>query len=250
MPDPLLAKNPSSWSAKAGAILRHLVSVAKPKRKCDWRFLAIALVADFAFIGIFIAYAFAEHYGLEASPLRGNVKFSFVDGGYPERYGYAQQVVAVLLLLATYSKRRQPVYLMLALLFAVSVLDDSMALHEAMGDYLSMNTGISAATGELVGWSALGLLPMLAVLLGYLRSDPRSRRDAQVFFVAIVLLLFFAVGMDIVHSVIHQQLGRFQTVLTVVEDGGELVTFTLICALSLGIFRLQQEPQESFTDSR
>ncbi|MCK0508245.1 hypothetical protein [Aromatoleum anaerobium] len=224
--------------------------MATPKRKCDAAFLAMALVADFAFIGIFVAYAFAEHYGIEASPLYGNVKFSFVDGGYPERYGYAQQAVATLLLLATYSKRRQPVYLMLALLFAVSVLDDSMALHEAMGNYFAMKVGTSVATGELVGWSTLGLLPMLAVLLGYLRSDSRSRRDAQVLFVAIVLLLFFAVGMDIVHGVIHQQLGRFQTVLTVIEDGGELVTFTLICALSLGIFRLHQELQGSFTDSR
>lgn len=233
-PEPGRAPFPTS---RARAILSHCMLLARAATGADRALLAALLIADAVMIAGYVAFAYAEHYGIQGSPFYGNLKFSFVDGGYPEMYGYGKQVLIAVLLLATHAATRQAVYRMLAVLFAVCVLDDALALHEAFGSYLAAHAGIPVRVGELVGWAVIGLVPVLAVVAGYRRSDPRSRADAQAVLVGFALLLFFAVGMDVVHGVIGRFVSGFQTVLTVAEDGGELFALTLICALSLGIFR-------------
>jgi hypothetical protein len=223
--------------SRAKALVAHCLLLARAATRTDRALLAALLVADAVMIAGYVAFAYAEHYGIRGSLFYGNLNFSFVDGGYPEIYGYAKQVLIALLLLATHATTRQAVYRMLALLFAVCVLDDSLALHEAFGAYLAAHAGIPARVGELVGWGVIGLAPVLAVLAGYRRSDARSRADAEAVLAGFAILLFFAVGMDVVHGVIGRFVSGFQTVLTIAEDGGELFALTLICALSLGIFR-------------
>jgi hypothetical protein len=231
---------------RANSAVAHLARLVRVERRADRIFLASLLVADFVLIAVFVAYAYVEHYHIEDSVLYGNVKFSFVDGGYPELFGYGKQILITLLLLAVYARTRQAVYLGLALLFTTTGLDDSMALHEAVGNYLATNFALAERTGELVGWALLGMAPMVVVLLGYLRSDSRSRRNAEALLLAFGLLLFFAVGLDVVHGILHRHVGGFQTLMTMLEDGGELLTLTLLCALSLGIFRLEYGPRRSF----
>lgn len=233
LPQPAVA---SCWHRTA-TVFHRLLSLVHPQKEPQLAFLFPLLIADLVFIGLFVAYAFAEHYGIQDSPFFGNPKFSFVDGGYPEIYGYCKQILITLLLLAVYRKHRQAVYLALSVLFAVTLLDDSIALHEAFGHYLSLHAGISAGTGEIVGWVALGLLPGVGVLAAFSRSDARSRGDAEAVILAFAVLLFFAIGMDVLHSVLHRYFGGLQTALTIVEDGGELLSLTLISAATLGIFR-------------
>jgi len=238
---PLLPVTPAS-SSRARIIVRELLSLARPTEKKGWRFLGTLLVADLAFIAVFVTYAIAEHYGMRDSLFHGNVKFSFVDGSYPEIYGYVKEAFLTLLFVAAYARTRQAVYLALALLFAICALDDSMALHEAMGRYLAATTGVSQSTGGLVGWSLLGSIPMLAIIAAYRRSDPTSRRHAEAALLAFAILLFFAVGMDLVHSVVEQYVSGFQTILTLLEDGGELLALTLLCTISLAIVRFSAHP--------
>lgn len=222
---------------RAKAVARHLVALVATPRRLDRAFLAGLLIADLVFLGMFVAYAFAEHYGMRDSLFYGNVRFSFVDGGYPELYGYAKQVFIALLCLGGYSRNRQPVLLALAFLFAVVGLDDSLALHEAIGGHLATTFGVPPSRGEPAGWAMLGVLPMLAVLAGYRHSDAGSRRNAEALLLAFAVLLFFAVGIDAVHGVVSRSIGRFQTLFTVLEDGGELLSLTVICAAALAVWR-------------
>ena len=217
--------------------MRELLALARPTDRNGRRILGTLLVADLAFIAVFVTYAFAEHYGIRDSLFHGNVKFSFVDGSYPEIYGYVKESLLTVLFVAAYARSRQPVYLALALLFAMCALDDSLALHEAAGRYLAATSGLSRSAGEFVGWSLLGSVPMLAILTAYRRSDAMSRRHAQAVLLAFAILLFFAIGMDVVHAVVQRYVTGFQTVLTILEDGGELLTLTLLCMVSLGILR-------------
>jgi len=224
-------------TSRVKAILAHCLVLARPATGADRALLAALVLADGVMIASYVAFAYAEHYAIRGSLFYGNLNFSFVDGGYPESYGYGKQVLVALLLLATHAATRQAVYRMLALLFAVCVLDDSLALHEAFGSFMAAHAGIPVRVGELVGWGLIGLAPVLAVLAGYRRSDARSRADAEAVLAGFAILLFFAVGMDVVHGVIGRFVSGFQTVLTIAEDGGELFALTLICALALGIFR-------------
>ncbi|WP_332674225.1 hypothetical protein [Aromatoleum sp.] len=238
---PLPAVTPAP-SSRAQAIVRELLSLGRPTERTGRRFLGALLVVDLAFIAVFVTYAFAEHYGMRDSLFHGNVKFSFVDGSYPEIYGYAKEIFLTVLFVAAYSMGRQIVYLALALLFAICALDDSLALHEATGRYLAATIGVSQSAGGLIGWSLLGSVPMLAILAAYRRSDPTSRRHAEAILLAFAILLFFAVGMDLVHAVVQRYVSGFQTVLTILEDGGELLTLTLLCTMSLAIVRFSAHP--------
>lgn len=241
---PLPAATPHS-SSRVRMVVRELLSLARPTERMGRRFLAALLVADLAFIAVFVMYAFAEHYGIRDSLFRGNVKFSFVDGGYPEIYGYAKEALLTMFFVAAFARSRQAVYLALALLFAICALDDSMALHEAMGRYLAATTGVPDSSGELVGWSLLGSIPMLAIAAAYRRSDPTSRRHAEAVLLAFAILLFFAIGMDVVHALVQRYVSGFQTVLTILEDGGELLTLTLLCMMSLAIVRFSAHPSQN-----
>lgn len=226
---------------RALAIVRKLLSLARPTDTKGRRFLGAFLVADLAFIGAFVLYAYAEHYGVRDSPFHGNVNFSFVDGSYPEIYGYAKEALLTLLFVTVYARTRQVVYLALALLFAICALDDSLALHEAAGRLLAGTTGLSRSAGEFAGWCLLGSVPMLALVPAYRRSDITSRYHAEAVLLGFAILLFFAIGMDVVHAVVQRYIRGFQTVLTIVEDGGELLTLTLLCMVSLAINRLAAE---------
>lgn len=226
-----------SPAPRLAGVLAHGAALLRSAIRAQ-RLPLVALAAmDLALIAGFVAFARAEHYGLRDSLFYGNVRFSFIDDGYPEMWGYAKEALIVLLLGGTQALRRQPVYRALALLFAVVLTDDAFAVHEALGGALAAATGIVASTGELLAWAALGLVPMLAVAAAYRRSDRHSRADAEAVLAGFALLIFFAVGMDEVHSFVHRHVEGFQTLLTLAEDGGELLTLTLLCALALGIVR-------------
>lgn len=238
---PLPGITPAS-SSRARTIVRDLLSLARPTDTRGRRLLAALLVVDLAFIAAFVLYAYAEHYGLRDSLFHGNVNFSFVDGSYPEIYGYAKEALLTLLFVVAYARTRQLVYLALALLFAICALDDSLSLHEAAGVYLATITELSPSAGGLVGWSLLGSIPMLAIAIAYRRSDATSRRNAEAVLLGFAILLFFAIGMDLVHAVLQRYISGFQTVLTILEDGGELLTLTLLCTTSLAIVRFSAHP--------
>jgi len=236
-PEVPLAAIASKSSSRAWTIICDLISLARPGDPRGHRLAAALLVADLAFLATFLLYAYAEHYGLRGNLFYGNVNFSFVDGSYPEIYGYAKEALLTLLLAVAYARTRQLVYLALALLFAICALDDSLSLHEAAGVYLATITDLSPSAGGLVGWSLLGFVPMLAIVIAYRRSDATSRRHTEAVLLGFAILLFFAIGMDLVHAVLQRYVNGFQTVLTILEDGGELLTLTLLCVMAHTIVR-------------
>lgn len=234
---PLPLGAPAAFAAGIRAALHDLIALARPARPSQWIVVSGLAVVDLALLAAFVLYAHAEHYGIEGSFFYGKLRFSFVDGGYPELYGYAKQTLVALLLLWTHTLNRQSIYRALAFLFAVTMLDDSLALHETLGAYLASSTGLSIRLTELSAWALIGLIPLAAVAASYRHARPAARADAHAMLLAFVLLLFFAVGMDVVHGVASRYVSGFQTAFTLAEDGGELVTLTLVCAIAIGILR-------------
>lgn len=226
-----------SLASRIRGLVHEVVSLAVPRGIRERVVIVALLVGDLVFCALFVAYAYAEHYGLQRSPLYGKVEFTFVDAGYPELFGYLQLIIVTLLLVAAHRRSRQPVHLALALLFGISLLDDALSLHERIGELLAAAQHLSPEAGELLAWGLIGVAPAAAVGIAYLQSGRRSRNQALALLVVFALLLVFAVGVDRLHSLVRRAVGNMETLFTLLEDGGELLTITLACAVCGGIVR-------------
>ena len=161
------------------------------------------------------------------------------DGSIPELYGYVLSAVVVVLLGVAFTSSRLRSFLSVSALFAFILVDDAFRYHEVFGWALSRSLALPSAgglrpedIGELLAW-LIGAMVLVPVLAWCLRV--RQPEDAGVYLVYGTIMLclgFFAVGLDLVHSV----LGGSKEVAHAfgwMEDGGELVMlcFAAGCAI-------------------
>jgi hypothetical protein len=200
--------------------------------------LAVLVAIDLALVGLHLLHGLARHSGA-ASGMADNVSWGLdKDGGYAEQFGYLQLAALVILLLGRAVGRRAWLSFGWAVTFAVTLADDSLELHERYGGTIVNWTGLHAAFGlraqdfgELAVWTALGVCIVAVLVLCYLRSDNAERTGLQPLLFIALALGFLAVVVDMVHSVFRGwPMGQ---VLTVVEDGGELLLSS--AALACGV---------------
>lgn len=190
-------------------------------------------------IGCFIAYAFAEKHRIEGSFFYGRVQFSFIDGGYPELLGYFLELAAcaIFALCAWWHHKKR--WYMWAIILFVIFLDDAFKLHESVGHAVSVNFGVSASVGDLIGFASTGLLSAVFWVIGLrMVTDQNEFCAYLVFTVYFSILIFFGVGVDAMHGMFGQNMS--QTLFGLIEDGGELVMTAVISLSALGMWRLQQ----------
>jgi hypothetical protein len=161
------------------------------------------------------------------------------DWSYAELLGYVKLTIIVTALIRC-GKGRAPIYLALATVFAVVLLDDALRLHERLGpDLASILALPRPLLGELLVWMSLGAFPVAVSAFAFARSPLEDRSNGVLLLGAFAVLVFFAVGVDLAHVAI---LGTFRyrvvdSVLTILEDGGEQLTLSLTCFLALLIQR-------------
>lgn len=190
-------------------------------------------------IACFVRYAYVERHHLTDSFFYGRLQFSFVDRGYPEIFGYGLELAACALFSASawvYGKKQW--YAFAAILF-VTFLDDALELHEAIGHMFNIGLGVSPVIGDLIGFSSTGLLSVVFWLAGArLIHGEDDWLPYLVFTTYFATLIFFGVGVDAVHGMLGRNVS--QTLLTLIEDGGELVTTAVISLSALGMWVRQR----------
>lgn len=152
--------------------------------------------------------------------------------------------ILVLCLLIAW-RRRSPVFVGLALVSLLVFAEDFLRLHERVGQALAPDMreafpflaeyGILALqAGELVWFAGISSVILIVFVAGYLKSERRDRRAALAIAAFFGVLAFFAIVVDTVHSFFH-----FGTtadlVLTMIEDGGEMVALSPAVALALAL---------------
>ncbi|HEX2250229.1 MAG TPA: hypothetical protein VHH32_07750 [Gemmatimonadales bacterium] len=217
--------------------VRHLARQAS--HGLIWSCSALLLL-DLFFIAIFSSHWISSALDQNAVRLSSHWHLG-KDGSYSELLGYLKLAVIVAAMALISMRRRRPVYSALALLFAVALLDDAMQLHERMGAALAGTLALQSSTlGELLAWMIFGVFLSIVVRAGFVRSPQHEdRRNAILLLGAFGVLLVFAVVADVAHVVVLHEF-RYRTVdalLTVMEDGGEQITLTLIFALAVLINR-------------
>jgi hypothetical protein len=186
-------------------------------------------------VALFIRYAYVEKHHLTDSVFLGQVKFSFIDGGYPEIFGYVLEIAAcVLFAMFAWTHLKKQWYAWSAILF-LTFLDDSFGLHEFIGHTAQTMLGISPVAGDLIGFASTGLLSAVFWFAGLRYIQNKEDFSAYLVFTGYyALLIFFGVAVDAVHGLIGEHMS--QTLFTLFEDGGELVTTALIGISSFGMW--------------
>ncbi|HSW05972.1 hypothetical protein [Aquabacterium sp.] len=161
------------------------------------------------------------------------------DGSYPEFYQYLKWFWITVLLLCTAWRSRSPSYLAWAALFAYFLADDALRLHEVHGQRLAQWLQIPAPphlrsrdVGELLISAIAGLTLLPALLVAWWRGTASFRAASLDLLLLVAALVFFGVGIDMLHVVVsgHTVLHHL---FAVVEDWGEMVVASLLAGYAL-----------------
>lgn len=157
-----------------------------------------------------------------------------VDGGYPEFLQYLKFAWVAVLLIAATLIRRAPTLLLWIPLFAYLALDDVLEIHENVGGNLAIALGLEPAAGlraqdlgELLIGVFVALFGLTLFAVGSILSRPAVRRIFIDVLLLIATMAFFAIGVDIIHSMVRG-MGVLEAGVGLLEDGGEMVALSLI----------------------
>jgi hypothetical protein len=166
------------------------------------------------------------------------------DYGLAELFSYVKLLATVFLLVRVARRDHRTALLAWAAVFGYLLLDDLVRFHERTGEgvvsllhddpdrYLvgGMRT---QDLGEIAILAAVGI-PLLTILaVNYVRGSAASRRTDRRFALLLVVMTGFAVVVDLIADVFTASVLRF--VLTLIEDGGELVMITLITSYAYSL---------------
>ncbi len=200
--------------------------LASKKKWPRGRVLRVLLAFDFLFIFLHIISGYFRY--------KKNIYFNDIelasfslskDGGYSEIFQYFKELSISGMLFCIYLKKQINLFGVLALFFLYIFLDDSLRIHESFGRLFSQNFGnIPWAQidlkyiGELLTFIFVGIL--FSVLIFLNKKDELSGFFVKFNVLAklIGLLIFFGVGIDLIHSLVLS--GYFlNAVFVILEDG-------------------------------
>ena len=225
-------------------ILRELCRDQRSRRIIAVIFVInLSFIAAHCFIQIALYFVLIEEFILHLRLNSWRFRLDR-DGSVAEWFNYLQATICVVLLLGVFRTTRQPLYAAWALIFLVVVVDDSLTIHERAASYVASTFGIPAVSylrpqdlGELLFWATIGSVLVGILWWSFARSG-RSARDAGgVLALAFAALIFFAIGIDMIHMALSQQGTGLYAVLAVLEDGGEMLSIGLASALALLLYR-------------
>lgn len=199
------------------------------------RVVVVLVTLDLLFIGLHAALSGAVMAGwLTAVPERLRIT---QDHSLPEMFNYLKWAVIVGCLVAAFRRTRLPLFASLAAIFLLVLLDDSLTIHEQLGDRLASLTGWDQSS-ELVAFAGLALIALVILIRG-LRDLPHAIRPQAFRFIGVlVALAACSVVIDFVHALVDHYL-RLQNdrLAGLVEDGGEMLLASVAAAYSAAAWR-------------
>jgi len=135
---------------------------------------------------------------------------------------------------------KRPVYLAFVAIFVFVLLDDALELHETFGAQIATTLefrsfgGLRARDpGEVLVWIVAGIPLLGAAAWAIARAPKEDRRNGVLLTGGLALLALFAVGADMAHEVLRNTFRGANDLFTLIEDGGEQITLSLVCGLAI-----------------
>lgn len=188
----------------------------------------------FLFVLIGIDAIFMGLHALNSLGYTNNPNFSItLNWGYAEIFMYLKAAFITGILLWLGSKHKYPQLLCWAFVFLYVLLDDSLEIHEYLGYHAGEqleNAGVAGGKtlGELLVFAVLGLIVFIPLFYFFFRSQHRSLKImTQDLFMLFVIMLFFGIGVDVLHDM--AEVGTMiNGVLGLVEDAGEMMVMSMM----------------------
>ena len=190
-------------------------------------FLIMLVSTDFIFIVL--------HFIWGTTPYLSSVLFSLEqDRGFSEIYQYIKMFWIIILMVAMYLRTSENGYISWSILFSYLVCDDSLMIHEKVGLTIANNLGFTPFLGlrpkdfgELAVTGIAAIILLTFVGFSYLRGSQAFKRISRDLVICLLVIAFFGVFVDMAH--IAAPLGSpLSFLLGVVEDGGEMLTISMI----------------------
>lgn len=202
--------------------------------------LAFGLIVliDLAWIAWFAVAESAVEAGSESTWHNLELLHITSDRSIPEIFNYLKLIVVIVLLERLFERHRQWIYAALGIAFAIILLDDALQIHETCGEYFVELFDIPYMwgmrdhdIGELITWAIIGHLVVPIVLVAFIKSSREHRANGMALMVPVAGLLFAAVFVDQLYLSNRNRFPGAGIVIDSVEDGGEMLAITLLCAL-------------------
>ena len=195
----------------------------------------MCVLVSISIIVCFLTYAFAEKMGNQESFFYGKLEFSFVDHSYAERFGYFLELFTASMFAAFAWAHKKSAWLSWSIIFLILFLDDFAGIHEMFGRTF-VASGLLYDAGEIAGFSILGCFICFFWWRGFtkLRDDADQKLNYLLFTVYFAALLFFGIVMDGFHSFLTKSYDVSETIMTLMEDGLELLMLNVAAISSLG----------------
>ena len=186
--------------------------------------LFILISTDLIFIALHTLYV----YGI----IDGNSNFSLEkDFGYSEIFQYIKEYWSFLLLFLVFIDKRKLTYLIWSAFFMYLLLDDSLSIHENVGEYLANYFNIqpkfnlrAVDFGEILVSFLVGFIFLILFLFTYIKGKIEEKIIIKNLAILVFALAFFGVFID----VLHIALPFGENKLAVIEDGGEMFVMSII----------------------
>jgi hypothetical protein len=203
----------------------------------------VLLAANLVLVLLHGGYFVCLRYGLDAWP-RDPIFSLASNTGFAQAFNSAQTLLLIALLLGLARRTREMLYLALAVVFFLVLLDDALAINQLLGSPLVRALGLvdhprllAQSLAEMLVYGALAVLVLALLGLGWLHASPAQRRAGAAFVLLLALLAFFATVMDLVHLAFIKSFRGSRLVLELLEEGGEMATLSIAPLLALALTR-------------
>jgi hypothetical protein len=156
------------------------------------------------------------------------------EGGYAELFQYVKWagVAASMLLVSRLQKSWE--FLVWSVLGGYLLVDDALRIHEEVGRIVHAAQPFAPPftlrlndVGELAASAVVGLTMLLALIRAFRTGGPGFRVASHDLLALVTLLAAFGIGIDILHVALRPS-GTVDVVMTVLEDGGEMLVASLM----------------------
>lgn len=157
------------------------------------------------------------------------------DGSYPEIFQYLKYFSICLICLYIIKKRKEYSYISWFFLFLLLLLDDALQFHELFAewvvekfDYVDMIGLRAQDLGELTYVALFGPLLLVMMFFGYKKGSQEYKKTTIDIGLLFAIFLFFGIVVDILHELIGSENRYVKLLITLIEDGGEMLALSLL----------------------
>jgi len=209
----------------------------------------ILLFVDILFVARQLLSGFVRSLGYEAGlGIFSHPKFNVsADGGIPEIFNYLKLALASYWLLRSWKCTQAHIYWIWAVIVLTILADDALLLHEKTGLLLRDRFGpisflwlTAYEIGQVMFWFVSGCFLIGLLGWGLRKTSAPDRFLGLIIGMPVLGIAFFGAAVDMLNHAFEA--GSFpQKMMSVVEDGGEMVSVSFVCVAAYAISKIRNK---------